>query len=215
MLQVILGGTFDPVHNGHLRMAVELHEMFDRARIHLMPCNRPPHREQPGASAADRLAMLNAGVEGEPGLLVDDRELRQDRVSYTAETLRQFRVEHGDATPVAIVVGTDAFNAFDQWREWMHIPQLAHIIVVKRPGYPLAPSDAAAQLLVDRAVDSPEALLAGAGGSIVSLELRLLEIAATDIRARAAQWHSIRYLVPDPVWRHVHDHGLYGAQTQG
>jgi len=142
MLHVLLGGTFDPVHNGHLRMAVELHELLDGARIHLMPCHRPPHREQPGASGIDRLTMLKAAVESEPGLCVDDREIRQDRVSYTAETLRQFRREHGDETPLAIVTGSDAFNSFDQWHEWMQIPEFAHIIVVNRPGYPLAPERA-------------------------------------------------------------------------
>ena len=213
MLHVILGGTFDPVHNGHLRMAVELHERLDGATIHLMPCHRPPHREQPGASGDDRLTMLNAGVAAEPGLHVDDREIRQDRVSYTAETLRQFRGEHGHDTPLAIVTGSDAFNGFDQWREWMQIPQLAHIIVVKRPGYPLAPGDGAASLLSARGVSSPEALLTAPHGNILSLELPLLDIAATDIRSRVRGGHSIRYLVPDPVWRHIHETGLYGPNT--
>lgn len=213
MLHVILGGTFDPVHNGHLRMAVELHELLDGASIHLMPCHRPPHREQPGASGSERLAMLKAGVGEEPGLSVDEREIREDRVSYTAETLRQFRREHGSETPLAIVTGSDAFNSFDQWREWMQIPQLAHIIVVKRPGYPLAPGDGAASLLSKRGVNSPEALLTAPHGSILSLELPLLDIAATDIRSRVRGGHSIRYLVPDPVWRHIHETGLYGPNT--
>lgn len=213
MLHVILGGTFDPVHNGHLRLAVELHEMLDGARIHLMPCHRPPHRAQPGASGASRLAMLNAAIEAEPGLLVDDRELREDRVSYTADTLRQYRREQGDDAPLAIVTGSDAFNGFDQWRDWMQIPQLAHIIVVKRPGYPLAPGNRAANLLEERGVTSPDALLAAPSGRILSLELSLLDIAATDIRSRVRDGRSIRYLVPDTVWRHVHETGLYRPNT--
>lgn len=213
MLHVLLGGTFDPVHNGHLRMAVELHERLDGARIHLMPAHRPPHREQPGASGSDRMNMLKAGVESEPGMCVDDREIRQDRVSYTAETLRQFRREHGDETPLAIVTGSDAFNSFDQWGEWMQIPELAHIIVVNRPGYPLAPGEGAANLLSERGADSPEALLAAPHGTILSLELPLLDIAATDIRSRVRSGHSIRYLVPDPVWRHIHETGLYRPKT--
>lgn len=213
MLHVILGGTFDPVHNGHLRLAVELHELLGGARVHLMPCHRPPHREQPGAPGTDRLAMLNASIEAEPGLCVDDRELRQDRVSYTAETLRQCRSEQGSDTPLAIVTGSDAFNGFEQWHEWMQIPQLAHIIVVKRPGYPLAPGDGAARLQAERGVASPDELLKAPSGMILSLELPLLDIAATDIRSRAWSGHSIRYLVPDPVWRHVHETGLYGPNT--
>ena len=215
MLHVILGGTFDPVHNGHLRMAVELHEMFDGAQLHLMPCHRPPHREQPGACATDRLAMLNAGMEGEAGLSVDERELREDRVSYTAESLRQLRHEYGESVPLAIVVGTDAFNHFDQWREWMQIPRLAHIIVVRRPGFPLLPSEAAAALLEQREVASPGALLAAASGGILSLELRLLEVSATDIRRRVGEGLSTRYLVPDSVWRYIRNEGLYMADLQG
>lgn len=213
MLQVMLGGTFDPVHNGHLRMAVELHERLDGACIRLMPCHRPPHRDQPGADGASRLGMLREAVAGEPGLMVDGRELEQDRVSYTGETLRQLRRELGEQTPLALVVGTDAFNTFDQWREWMQLPDLAHIIVVNRPGFPLAPSASVATMLEERRARDACVLQGNACGSVHIMELPLLEIAATHVRSRAAAGRSIRYLVPDAVWRTIRDQELYRLET--
>lgn len=213
MLNVMLGGTFDPVHNGHLRMAVELHERFKGARIRLMPCHRPPHRDQPGAEGDRRLAMLRDAVAEEPGLIVDSRELEQDRVSYTGETLQQLRAELGPTAPLAMVVGTDAFNAFDQWRDWMQLPDLAHIIVVNRPGFPLAPSGPVATLLNARRAWEPSELQSEASGRILPMELPLLEIAATEVRHRVAQGRSIRYLVPEPVWRTIRDQALYRLET--
>lgn len=213
MLNVMLGGTFDPVHNGHLRMAVELHERLDGASIRLMPCHRPPHRDQPGAEGDLRLAMLQDAVAEESGLTVDARELEQDRVSYTAETLQQLRAELGPETPLAMVVGTDAFNAFDQWRDWMQLPDLAHIIVVNRPGFPLAPSAPVAAMLNERRTREPSELQGAASGHVLPMELPLLEIAATEVRQRVAQGRSIRYLVPEPVWRTIRDQALYRLET--
>lgn len=213
MLNVMLGGTFDPVHNGHLRMAVELHERLEGASIRLMPCHRPPHRDQPGATAELRLAMLHRAVEEEPGLMVDARELEQDRISYTGETLRQLRAELGEEAPLAMVVGTDAFNAFDQWRNWMQLPDLAHIIVVNRPGFPLAPSTPVADMLEARRARAAPELRNAASGRVLEMELPLLEIAATEVRQRAAEGRSIRYLVPDPVWHAIRNNAPYRLQT--
>ncbi len=212
MLNVMLGGTFDPVHNGHLRMAVELHERLGGASIRLMPCHRPPHRDQPGAGGDLRLAMLREAVAEESGLVVDSRELEQDRVSYTAETLQQLRAELGAEAPLAMVVGTDAFNAFEHWRDWMQLPELAHIIVVNRPGFPLTPSEPVAAMLEKRRAHDPSELQA-ASGRVLPMELPLLEIAATEVRRRVAQGRSIRYLVPEPVWRTIRDQALYRLET--
>ena len=213
MLNVMLGGTFDPVHNGHLRMAVELHERLGGARLRLMPCHRPPHRDQPGADGVTRLGMLREALADEPGLMVDPRELEQDRVSYTGETLQQLRSELGTETPLAMVVGTDAFNAFDRWQGWMQLPGLAHIIVVNRPGFPLALPEPVATMLEERRATDASELQRSASGLVLVMELPLLEIAATDVRSRAAAGRSIRYLVPDAVWRTVRDQGLYRPGT--
>ncbi len=209
MMHLVMGGTFDPIHNGHLRMAVELREWLEAGQLHLMPCHQPPHRGDPGAGPDQRLAMLQAAVEGEPGLRVDDRELRRGATSYTADTLRQLRQEVGESVPLVLVVGTDAFNGFDSWREWMKIPQLAHIIIIERPGYELSPESGAAQLLAERQAGSARQLHEAPAGRIMCVSLSLLAISATDIRERLGQGRSVRYLVPDAVHSLIRKESLY------
>lgn len=212
-MHLIFGGTFDPIHHGHLRLAVELREHFDLARIALLPAHIPPHREQPGATSAERLRLLELAIEGEPGLLVDDRELGREGASYTADTLRQLRHELGEGAPLAMVVGTDAFAAFDQWHEWQAIPSLAHIIVVSRPGSELAPDSEAARLLAARAAENPSQLSTQPAGLCLALDLPLLAISATGIRARIRAGRSPRYLLPDRVWREIQRKQLYHTDT--
>lgn len=209
-MHLILGGTFDPVHHGHLRLAVELKESLGVDRVALVPCHIPPHRAQPGASSADRLRLLSLAVAAEPGLTVDDRELSREGASFTADTLRQLREELGPRAPIAMVVGTDAFAAFDRWRDWRAIPELAHIIVVDRPGAALPSASEAAALLAARRARSVEQLHGQSHGLILALAPPLLDISATGIRERIAQGRSPRYLLPDSVWRDICGHGLYG-----
>ncbi len=209
-MHVILGGTFDPVHHGHLRLAVELKEQLGVDRVTLVPCHIPPHRAQPGASSADRLRLLLQAVAAEPGLEVDDRELSRDGASFTADTLRQLREELGPRMPIAMVVGTDAFAAFDRWRDWQAIPELAHIIVVQRPGVDLPAASEAMALLAARRARSVQQLHDRPHGLILALSPPLLDISATGIRERIARGCSPRYLLPDSVWLDICAHGLYG-----
>ena len=146
-MHVIYGGTFDPVHNGHLRLAIELRERLGVNSVALVPCHIPTHRERPGASGADRLALLRLAVADEPGLVVDDRELARGGASYSADTLRQLREEIGAHEPLVMVLGSDAFAGFDRWQDWQAIAGLAHVVVVPRPGGYLQPSGVPAQLL--------------------------------------------------------------------
>ncbi|HSP01150.1 MAG TPA: nicotinate-nucleotide adenylyltransferase, partial [Thioalkalivibrio sp.] len=163
-MHVIYGGTFDPIHHGHLRLAVELRERLGVSEVSLMPCHVPPHRDLPGASSEQRLALLELAISGEPGLTVDDRELRRNGASYTAETLRRVRRELGPEQPLTMVLGTDSFAGFDRWQEWQCIPQLAHIVVVRRPGPGLAQGSVPAQLLAQRAVAGVDALYSAPSG---------------------------------------------------
>lgn len=213
-MHVIYGGTFDPVHHGHLRLAVELREYLEADRIAMVPCHVPPHRESPGATSQQRLELLQLAIDGEQGLFVDDRELRREGASYTADTLRQIRTEIGNDEPLAMVVGTDAFASFDRWREWDLIPALAHIIVVVRPGVELPLGSKAAQLVSERSVDSVEALHDSPAGRVLVLEPPLLDISATGIRERISEGRSPRYLTPDSVWRKIRQLGLYGACSE-
>lgn len=210
-MHLIFGGTFDPIHHGHLRLAVELKERLGVAEIALVPCHIPPHRVQPGATSADRLRLLQLAIENESGLLVDDRELSRAGASFTADTLRQLRAELGPNEPLAMVVGTDAFAAFDHWQDWQAIPELAHIIVVNRPDAALAPGSVPAELLVSRRADAPSQLHEQPAGLVLAMDLPLLAISATGIRERLQQGRSPRYLLPDPVWHEICARGLYGA----
>ncbi|HLV76686.1 MAG TPA: nicotinate-nucleotide adenylyltransferase [Marinobacter sp.] len=208
-MHVIYGGTFDPVHHGHLRLAIEVAEALAVERVSLIPCHVPPHRGRTGASAGQRLALLRAAVEGEKRLVVDDRELRRGGASYTADTLRQLREELGPQVPLVMVLGTDAFATFDRWRDWQLIPGLAHLVVIRRPGADLVSGSVAQSMLAARRAHDVAGLRASPAGCILPLSPPLLEISATDIRARVASGRSPRYLLPEAVWQKVQEMGLY------
>jgi len=214
-MHVIYGGTFDPVHHGHLRLAIELCDRLGVERVSLVPCHIPPHRGDTGASASQRLRLLELAVRGEPRLQIDDRELRRAGASYTADTLRQLRRELGPDEPIAMVVGTDAFAGFDRWREWEQIPDLAHVIVVHRPGPGLDPGGLPARMLAERRVDNIETLRRVPAGCVLELDPPLLDISATGIRERIEAGRSPRYLIPDSVWEEIRRQGLYGACPAG
>src|SRR5512143_4181715 len=130
----IFGGTFDPIHYGHLRTALELKRALDLERLHFVPAATPPHRAAPCTDAALRLRMVQAAIAGEPGFVADDRELKRPGLSYTFDTLTSFRAEFPDR-PLCLLLGMDAFLNLPQWHEWREIPQLAHVVVAHRPGW--------------------------------------------------------------------------------
>nr|WP_239985743.1 nicotinate-nucleotide adenylyltransferase [Marinobacter salexigens] len=210
-MHVIYGGTFDPVHHGHLRLALEVSDRLGSVPVSLVPCHIPPHRGETGATATQRLRLLELAIADEPCLHIDDRELRREGASYTADTLRQLRKELGAELPLAMVVGTDAFAGFDCWKEWRQIPELAHIIVVQRPGITLAPEGEPARLLAERGVDGAGALHGRASGLVLKLDPPWLDISATGIRERISRGQSPRYLAPDAVLTEIQRMGLYGA----
>lgn len=209
-MHVIYGGTFDPVHHGHLRLAVEIRDRLQVERVHLVPSHVPPHRDTPGATPDQRLRLLELAIDGEPGLVLDDREVRREGASYTAETLRQLRRALGPDEPLVMVVGTDAFAGFDRWQDWQQIPELAHIVVVERPGDPLDPQGVPAGLLDRRRADSAVELHRAPCGRMLTLAPPLLDISATGIRERIADGRSPRYLFPDSVWAEIQQRNLYG-----
>lgn len=210
----ILGGTFDPIHFGHLRPALELMETLGLAEVRLIPCGRPPHRNPPRASAAARLAMLQLAVAGQPGLRVDARELERPGPSYMVDTLASLRAELG-ATPLCLLLGSDAFLGLPQWHRWQDLLALAHLVVMHRPGWGLDESLPAplAPLVAARQVHEAAALAVQPAGSILLTPVTPLDISATAIRALVAAGRSPRYLLPDAVWDHIRTHGLYAAVT--
>jgi len=195
----ILGGTFDPVHNGHLRVAWEAGEALD-AEVRLMPANVPPHRSAPVASAAQRVALLRAALAGQSRLQLDERELRRDAPSYTVETLREMRVEFGEDRPLILLIGADAFAGLPSWREWRALFGLAHIAVLTRPGHGLdVPAELHAEI-APRRVESARVLSESAAGMIWRLPVTPLEISASAVRALLAQGREPRWLVPDALF---------------
>jgi nicotinate-nucleotide adenylyltransferase len=208
----ILGGTFDPIHHGHLRLALEMYESLGLAAVHLVPLYAPPHRPLPVASPKLRLEMVKAAAAGEPALIVDDRELRRTQISYTVDTLIALRAELG-ATPLCLILGMDAFVGLPSWNRWEQLIELAHIAVAHRPEAPAlgtGAESAALRALLDRHyAEDPGALQRRPAGSIVLRTIPRLEIAASAIRERIARGGNARYLIPDAVMALIHEHSLY------
>lgn len=210
-MHVIFGGTFDPIHHAHLRTAIEVRERLGAEQVALVPCHLPPHRAEPGATSEQRLAMLEAAIAGEPGLVVDDRELARNKPSYTVDTLAALRETLGESVPLVMIVGTDAFAAIDRWHDWQKLLALAHIVVVARPGVEVPAGSVAAELLAERATDDPKVLHEAAAGVIWSVNLPPLDISATGVRRSIREGGSIRYLVPDPVVSIIRQSDLYSG----
>jgi nicotinate-nucleotide adenylyltransferase len=202
----ILGGTFDPIHFGHLRPAVEVRAALSLDAIRLLPCRVSPLREAPAAAAEHRLAMLEAAVAGEPDLIVDGRELDRPGPSYTADTLAELTAEYpGDR--LYLIMGGDAFAAFDRWDRWERILASAHIVATHRPGAPPTPPPP----VRDAVVDAPESLDENPAGRIWIQPVTQLDISATAIRGLAARGGDLRYLMPESARQHLEEHRLYDA----
>lgn len=204
----VLGGTFDPVHIGHLRSALEVAEVLALDELRLMPNARPPHRDMPQVSAQDRLAMVERAVEGVPLLSVDARELARDKPSYTIDTLELMRAEMAADDQLFLLLGWDAFCGLPAWHRWEELLQHCHILVLQRPDADVESPDALRNLLAARSVSDPQALQ-GPGGHIAFVWQTPLSVSATQIRQLLASGKSVRFLVPDAVLAYIDAHGLY------
>jgi nicotinate-nucleotide adenylyltransferase len=204
----ILGGTFDRVHHGHLRLAIEMAEALGLAEVRLVPLYLAPHREPPTAPAALRLRMLNAAIADTPNLTVDERELRRARVSYTIETLAELRRERS-GRPLCLILGMDAFSGLEGWHRWREIIGLAHLAVARRPGSFLSPSGPIQGLLDRHEVPDPSELHRREAGCLFIRDVPALDISASAIRARIATGRSPRHLLPDAVLELIERNRLY------
>lgn len=207
----ILGGTFDPVHVGHLRAAIEIRDALGLAEVRLVPAHVPPHRPQPAASPEHRLAMLRLAVRGVPGLRVDARELGRTGPSYTVDTLAELREEIGPR-PLCLLLGDDAFRGLPSWHRWLALFELAHVVVMQRPPLPGADDSlpaALAHALRGRMSETPQALAEASAGRVLRHAIPPLDVSATRIRALVRAAHSPRFLVTDNCLRYIRDHHLY------
>jgi len=206
----VLGGTFDPIHIGHLRGALEVAELLALDEVRLIPSARPPHRDAPQVTAEQRLQLVRLAVAGEPLLQVDDRELARTTPSWTIDTLESLRGELGADDQLFLLLGWDAFCGLPSWQRWTELLQHCHLLVLQRPDADSEAPDALRNLLAARSVADPQALR-GPAGQIAFVWQMPLAISATQIRERLAAGRSIRFLVPDAVLAYIHAHGLYRA----
>jgi nicotinate-nucleotide adenylyltransferase len=207
----LLGGTFDPVHYGHLRLAEEAREALGLAEVRWMPAGRPPHRPPPRVAAAHRLEMVRRAVADNPAFVVDAAETRSDAPSYTVTTLERLRAESG-ARPLVLLMGADAFLGLAAWHRWRELFDLAHLGVATRPGFVLTPEAMPVELAgacADRLGDDAGALSTGPAGRVVQFAMTPLAISASLLRAQLAAGLSARYLLPDPVREYIETHHLY------
>lgn len=209
----ILGGTFDPIHFGHLRLAEEMLELAHLRQILFIPTGTPPHRDAPQVSAQHRSAMVQLAIADQSAFVLDNREIMRTAKCYTVDTLRELRAELGAAQPLCLLMGGDAFLQLHTWHEWEQLFDLAHIVVGFRPGYTLVERiHSATEKLRDhyqRRSCTVAALSQQPCGGIVELAIPKLEISATLIRSRVAENRSIRYLLPNTVADYIHQHHLY------
>ena len=204
----LLGGTFDPIHFGHLRSAVEVREYLALDELRLIPNGTPPHRDSPGASAQQRLEMVCLATASDASLLVDDCELQRDRPSYTVDTLESLRAELGAEATLFLIVGWDAFSGLSGWHRWDEILQLASLVVLQRPEQDQELPEVLKDLLAARSVGDASAMQA-THGEILCLAQTPLAISATHIRSLIQAGRSPRFLLPDSVLGYIETKGLY------
>ncbi len=206
----IIGGTFDPIHFGHLRPALEVTQALNLDEMRFIPSAKPPHRWQPTASAEHRLAMVKLAVEGFDKFVVDDREyqrlVEQNVASFTVDTLESIRAEIGAEKPLCMLIGMDALESFTQWRDWQKILELSHLIISHRPGYK---AELKEEWVQNRLVKSSDVLYQNSAGKLFLSEVTQLDISATAIRKQALKGNSLRYLTPKSVCDYIHEHKLY------
>ena len=214
MLNLYYGGTFDPVHNGHLAIARAARDELG-CTVRLMPAADPPHRAPPGADAEQRARMLELAIADEPGLVVDRRELARDGRSYSIDTLRGLRAEMGVDAPIALLIGADSFIGLPSWREWQALFDFTHFVVAPRPGNPLdvqLPLELAA-MAAGRWADSPEVLENRPAGRLFLLDQPLQPESSSEIRRRIAHGQAWLGLVPAAMAGFILGQGLYPRPT--
>ncbi len=194
----IFGGTFDPIHFGHLRTAFELLQALRLTEMRFMPAGNPPHRESTVASSEERLAMVRAAVEGQPGFVVDDREMRREGLSYSVDTMRTLRADFPDRS-LCLIVGMDAFLGLPKWHQWRELLDLTHLVVAHRPGWRAPSMGPLGELLVDRGTGRINDLHESRAGCIYIHAVTQLEISSTEVRKSIAAGRDPRYLMPDAV----------------
>lgn len=210
----IFGGTFDPIHYGHLRTAFEMLQALRFDEVRFMPCGSPPHRTEPIANASLRLDMVRVAAEHQAGFVVDDRELKRDGPSYSVDTLRALRDEFSQR-PLGLIIGMDAFLGLPKWHDWRQILQLAHIVVAHRPGWRAPDLGPLGDLLAERGTHRIDDLHQTLSGHIYVHDVTQLEISSSEIRELVCLGRDPRFLMPEGVRELIERSGCYAAKQDG
>lgn len=205
----ILGGTFDPIHYGHLRIALDVRQALGLEEMRFIPLRHPPHREPPHLGAEQRADLVELAIADQPGFRLDRRELGREGTSYTLDTLLSLREELGDEFPICLLLGLDAFCGFDTWHRPDQVLELAHLVIMRRPEAALPDQSYLRRLLGERRRDDPRVLRSAPGGFLHLVDVTQLEISATAIRRLLARGLSPRFLLPDPVLDRIREQGFY------
>ncbi|MBB3047190.1 nicotinate-nucleotide adenylyltransferase [Litorivivens lipolytica] len=204
----IFGGTFDPIHRGHVECARELQQRLGFNRLDLLPCHLPAHRSTPSSTSEHRLAMAQLAVEPLSGLGVDDRELRRGGPSYTADTLAEVRGELGDQASLTFVMGSDAYNSLHQWVRWQSLFEFANVLVMGRDGVAVEPDAAVMAYTEPRRMDAAE-LISKPSGAFAHITLQPWPQSATEVRRRLEAGEPLSGWLPEAVLDYISKHRLY------
>ncbi len=207
----ILGGTFDPIHYGHLRPALEVLDALQLAEIRFIPCRIPVHRATPQITAEQRLALVQVATAGQTGFVVDDRELRREGPSYMVDTLASLRTDYGAHTPLCLILGMDAFRNLPTWHRWQELSHFAHLIVMRRPDTTQPLPQVLEEFIHTRMIHDARTLRQIPAGGILFQPVTQLSISATQIRTLLTDGQSPRYLLPEAALAYIHDQALYQA----
>lgn len=209
----ILGGTFDPVHYGHLKSARYVMRQAELDELRLVPGHQPVHRDPPIATVEQRLTMLHLVLEEFPEFIIDERELRRGGPSYTFDTLTDMRREFPEIC-LCLIMGLDAFKGFPGWYRWQEILELAHIVVMIRPGYGLTSQDEVSALLQRHSMATAAELRTRSAGGILSIQVPAEDVSSTAIRERLRKGQSVHGLLPASVEQWLRQHPIYSVQQQ-
>ncbi|MDP5292670.1 nicotinate-nucleotide adenylyltransferase [Oceanimonas sp. CHS3-5] len=204
----LLGGTFDPIHVGHLRTAIQAQEQLGLSEVRLLPNHIPPHRATPDSAPKHRLAMARLAAAATPGLTVDERELNRTTPSYTIDTLIELRAELGQQ-PLCFIMGMDSLCSLNKWHRWQELLEHAHLVVSHRPGWKPTFDDTLEQLYQNHGTQDRERLHRTPAGHIFLLDNPELEVSSTQIREGVRRGNNPQYLLPDAVANYIRQQGLY------
>ncbi len=207
------GGTFDPLHNGHLRTATDVAKLLGVAQVRLIPCGEPAHRSPPVATAAQRLKMLQLAMNGQPGFMIDTQELMRNGPSYMVDTAANLRAELGEQCCICLMMGMDAFLGLPNWHQWQKIPEYLNLVVMERPGWQGGQYKVLQSLLEQRQVTTVEALMSAPAGKILMVTVSKLAISASQIREKISTGESAEGLLPEAVLELIKAEKIYQNQA--